>query len=108
MSYDNGKSIRTFDFQEGGKIAVRLRLTDGRERQLFYKTKLEVLPEDWDARAEGLKSRKIFDVRMRREFEAALTDYKTAFEDIYEENRDLWSSHQRLLLTDGETPSSRG
>jgi integrase len=88
--------------KKGKKITVRLRLTDGRRGQIFYKTALEVLPDDWDKKTELLKARKLIDPRVRKNFNSALLDYKRAFENIYEETYDKSTlkdkNHLNLLI----------
>jgi len=61
---------------------IRFRLRDGRSLQLFYKSEIEVSPNDWDSKKQAIKTGIIF--KDRTKFNKSITDRKNTIFEIYD------------------------
>ena len=60
--------------KKADKANIRFRIRDGRNIQLFYKSELEIDPNNWDVKAQAIKTRVIF--KDREAFNKSVTDRK--------------------------------
>lgn len=74
--------IRT-STKEKSFVNVRFRLTDGRLIQLFHKSEIKVNPNDFDAKAEKIKAKILFNAKARNEFDKSITDRKNLINELY-------------------------
>lgn len=65
------------------KANVRFRLRDGRDRQLFYKSNIEVNPSVWDATKQEIKAKVVFDTDKRAEFNGRVAKMKNRILNVY-------------------------
>ncbi len=65
------------------RAAVRFRLRDGRNIQLFHASELEINPSDWDPTRQEIKAKVIYDAEKRAAFNKAVTDRKNMMLELY-------------------------
>ena len=62
---------------------VRFRLRDGRNVQLLYSSKIEVLPERWDSKREEIKAKVVMNPAEKAQFNKEVAELKALIADIY-------------------------
>jgi integrase len=77
------------------KAIMRFRLRDGRNIQLFYKSEIEVDPNNWDAKVQAIKTRVVFDGR--KKFNDSITTRKNIVLEAYEAEPDKLSMTSEIL-----------
>jgi site-specific recombinase XerD len=65
------------------KAHVRFRLRDGRDLQLFHKSKFEINPDHWDKSKQEIKAKILYDTKKRAEFNQNVASRKKLILDIY-------------------------
>lgn len=65
------------------KAHVRFRLRDGRQKQLFYKSNIEVNPAQWDPSKQEIKAKVLMDTKKRSEFNKSVASMKSLILDTY-------------------------
>lgn len=83
--------IRTTSKNE---VNVRFRLSDGRNKQLFHKSEINVNPADFDNKTQIIKARIIYGDEKRENFTKDITDRKALILKLYnaEANKDILTS----------------
>lgn len=66
------------------KAKVRFRLSDGRKIQLYYKSEIEVLSDNWDSKNETIKAKIVYKAEERTAFNKSITDRKNAILIVYD------------------------
>jgi integrase len=76
------------------KAKVRYRLSDGRGIQLYYKSEIEVLPENWDSKNQTIKAKIVFKPEDRTAFNKAVAERKNVILTVYdaEPNKEIITS----------------
>ena len=77
--------IRTSKTDKNKSANVRFRLRDGRDFQLFHKSKISVVPDKWDEKQQKIKSRCLINENERIEFDKAVNERKALINEIYKE-----------------------
>lgn len=62
---------------------VRFRLRDGRNVQLLYSSKIEVLPERWDSKREEIRAKVVMNPAEKAQFNKEVAELKALIADIY-------------------------
>ena len=70
------------------KAKVRFRLSDGRKIQLYYKSEIEVLSDNWDSKNETIKAKIVYKAEERTAFNKSITDRKNAILTVYDSQPD--------------------
>lgn len=65
------------------KANVRFRLRDGRDKQFFYKSSIEVNPSCWDPKKQEIKAKILFDTDKRAEFNKSVASMKSLILGVY-------------------------
>ena len=86
-------SVKAFIRVAAGKksekdVAVRFRVSDGRDKQLFYKSDIMVDPEVWDPKKERIKAKVVYSRVERVLFDESIRNMKSLLEKVYEEASD--------------------
>lgn len=79
------------------KVRIQFRLSDGREICLIYKSEIEVDSDLWDAKAQAIKARMIFNGRDA--FNKSVTDRKDIILQAYNSEPDKQSLNTEKLET---------
>jgi integrase len=72
-----------FSSKKKEKVNVRFRLRDGEHVQLFYKSRLTVNPNHWDAAKQEIKAKIVFDTFKKAEFHSSISYIKNLMLDVY-------------------------
>ncbi|MDH6356252.1 site-specific integrase [Parabacteroides sp. PF5-9] len=64
-------------------VNVRFRLRDGRERQLFHTSDIELLPSVWDNTKQQIKAKVVFDEKERLRINKEISDRKNLILELY-------------------------
>lgn len=72
------------------KVYVRFRVSDGKI-QLYHKSKIEVDPNNWDAKKQEIKAKIVFDSAERTKFNGDVADRKKLIRKIYDNSPGLTS-----------------
>ena len=75
--------IRTLRTDKNKSVNVRFRLRDGRDFQVFHKSELSVIPDQWDEKQQKIKARCIIDEKKRKDFDDAVNKRKGNITSIY-------------------------
>lgn len=86
-------SVKAFIRVAAGKksekdVAVRFRVSDGRDKQLFYKSDILVDPDVWDPKKERIKAKVVYSRVERVLFDESIRNMKSLLEKVYEEASD--------------------
>ena len=86
-------SVKAFIRVAAGKksekaVAVRFRVSDGRDKQLFYKSDIMVDPDVWDPKKERIKAKVVYSRVERVLFDESIRNMKSLLEKVYEEASD--------------------
>lgn len=86
-------SVKAFIRVAAGKksekdVAVRFRVSDGRDKQLFYKSDIMVDPNAWDPKKECIKAKFVFSRVERVLFDESIRNMKSLLEKVYLEVSD--------------------
>ena len=83
-------------------VAVRFRVSDGRNIQLFYKSDILVDPTNWDEKRECIKAKVMYSRIDRILFDESINNMKSILLSVYQEaeNRELLTSDELELLVD--------
>ena len=97
-------SVKAFIRVAAGKksekeVAVRFRISDGRSKQLFYKSDILVDPNVWDPKRECIKAKCLYRPVARVLFDESVRNMKTVLEKVYQEASDKESLTSDLLET---------
>ena len=82
-------------------VAVRFRVSDGRNVQLFYKSDILVDPTAWDEKKECIKAKVMYSGIERILFDESVNNMKSILLKVYQEAEDkksLTSENLRLLV----------
>ena len=69
-------------------VAVRFRVSDGRDKQLFYKSDILVDPNVWDPKKECIKAKVLYSQVERVLFDESIRNMKSILEKVYQEASD--------------------
>ena len=86
-------SVRT-TAKKAGNLKVYFRLTDGRGKQLFHRSEIEVYPNDWNGKKEELKYKAISTIEERKkvdETNVAIRARKQLIHSVYEKDKAVTS-----------------
>lgn len=93
-------SVRT-TAKKAGNLKVYFRLTDGRKVQLFYRSEIEVDPNDWNGKKEELKYKAISTIDQRKkvdETNVAIRARKQLIHSVYEKDKTITSEILALKI----------
>ena len=76
-------------------VAVRFRVSDGRDKQLFYKSDILVDPNVWDPKKECIKAKVLYGQVERVLFDESIRNMKSILEKVYQE-----ASDKNMLTSD--------
>jgi site-specific recombinase XerD len=79
--------------QKSEKAHIRFRLRDGRNIQLFYKSKLEIKPSIWDPKKQEIKAKILYNPTERADFNQDVANTKKLVLDVFN------STKQKEFLT---------
>lgn len=77
---------------------VRFRLSDGRGVQLFYKSKITVLPSLWNGAKEQYKTKCQIDDSEKARFDKTIIDYKRLLLDVYNNGANIITNSKTFSL----------
>ncbi len=79
------------------KAHVRFRLRDGRDLQLFHKSKFEINPDHWDKSKQEIKANILYDTKKRAEFNQNVASRKKLILDVYNKYPDKKNITSEIL-----------
>ena len=65
------------------KATIRFRVRDGRDKQFFYKSKVQIEPALWDSKKQRVKSKVVCDEVMRNTINNDIAKITKAIEEVY-------------------------
>lgn len=69
--------------KKANNVNVRFRLSDGRSKQLFHSSEIEVDPNDWDSVRQCIKAKALVVQSEKDRIETAVSERKTLIRQIY-------------------------
>lgn len=79
---------------------IRFRISDGRDVQLFHKSKLTINPKLWDTKNEQYKTRCLVKDKDRQKLNSDITERKKLLLSIYNDNKNIATSEQLEQFVD--------
>lgn len=89
--------IRT-NSKKADTVKIRFRLSDGRVKQLFHKSEIEIEPELFDKKRQEVKAKVLYPEAKRIKFNKDVTDRKDLIRSIYASNKELTSKLLELKI----------
>ena len=80
--------IRSIKKKSEKCVAVRFRISDGRDKQLFYKSDILVDPNVWDPKKECIKTKILYNRVERLLFDESIRKMKSLLDEVYYEASD--------------------
>ena len=90
--------------KQAEKVNVRFRLSDGRKKQLFHTSEIEVEPDLFDEKNQIIKAKVVYPKTKRSKFDNDVADRKKLIRFIYDNNPEITSEQLDLKIDESLHP----